>query len=362
MSDMPYAEKLPSGKYRAMYRTKDGKKLSAGVFTHKRMAENKAAAKEAEVRAPGWRDPSARGRLWGDWCAEWWDNRDVEDSTLKREITMRKKHIDPYWNEVALGDITRHDIRAWAVGLVRDQGVMMSTAKRICNILSASLSAAVDKEILDVNPASRLRLTSVEVDNNRYLTHEEAERLLEQFPHPVDYAIVSTLLGAGLRWGEMNGLQITRLHLARGYIRVAEVWDSQAGRLKAYPKGKRFRKVPIPQWLIERLTPLVEGRSEGFVFEKNGFMLRYSNWYKKYWIPATELAGLKGLDIHDLRHTYASWLIQRGYSLAEVGQLLGHESPSTTQIYAHLVDDIDVDKLQRALPEVSARFADEDVA
>lgn len=359
---MPYAERLPSGKYRAMYRTKEGKKLSAGTFKHKRMAENKAAAAEEEARSPGWRDPAAAGRLWGDWCSEWWDKRDVEDSTLKRELTMRKRHIDPYWNDVALGDITRHDIRAWAVGLAKEQGVAMSTAKRISNILSASLSAAVDKEILDVNPAARLGLTRVDVDNNRYLSHAEADRLLEQFQHPVDRGIVSTLLGSGLRWGEMNGLRVQRLNLDRGVIRVAEVWDSTAGELKAYPKGRRFRTVPIPEWLVDRLAPLVEGRTTGYVFEKDGYMLRYSNWRKKYWLPSLDLSGLGDLRIHDLRHTYASWLIQRGYTLAEIGQLLGHESPSTTQIYAHLVDDIDSDKLRRALPEVGARISDEDAA
>lgn len=64
----------------------------------------------------------------------------------------------------------------------------------------------------------------------------------------------------------------------------------------------------------------------------------YSNWRKAVWLPAIKRAGLAGTKIHDLRHTYASWLLQAGVPLAEVGKLLGHADPSTTQVYAHLAE------------------------
>lgn len=269
---------------------------------------------------------------------------------------MRVKHIDKRWQDVEMADITRQDIRAWAVGLTRqeDGAISLASARRITNILSASLSAAVDKGILDVNPAARLKLGKVELNHNRYLTRAESSRLLGQFPEGVDRALVQTLLGAGLRWGEVAGLQVRRVDFTRQQIRVAEVWDSRGRKLKMYPKGRRQRTVPITDWLAEELTAAIGMRTSGHVFQKNGHMIDYGNWRKKFWVPAIELAGLAPLRIHDLRHTYASWLIQQGFSLAEVGKLLGHESPNTTQIYAHLLDDVDPSRLSAALPPIIA--------
>ena len=335
----------------------DGQKRSAGTFNNKKNALNAASAKEGEASGPLWRDPRGSTRTWGDWCDEWWPMRDVEESTLRRELTMRTKHIDPSWLDVELADISRQDVRAWAVSLTRkgDDSVSMASARRITNILSASLSAAVDKNILDVNPAARLKLGKIEVNNNRYLTQREAERFISEFPPGVDRTIVRTLLGAGLRWGELAGLQVGRVDLVRRQIRVAEVWDSPSRKLKMYPKGRRVRVVPIPKWLGKQLARIIDGRTDGFVFQKAGYMIDYSNWRKKFWLPAIQSAKVAPLRIHDLRHTYASWLIQRGFSLAEVGKLLGHESPSTTQIYAHLLDEVDTERLGAALPPIKPK-------
>ena len=60
---------------------------------------------------------------------------------------------------------------------------------------------------------------------------------------------------------------------------------------------------------------------------------------KKGWRALTKAAGIEGLRIHDLRHSYASQVVSGGGSLALVGALLGHASPATTARYAHLHHD-----------------------
>ncbi|HEX4400967.1 MAG TPA: site-specific integrase, partial [Galbitalea sp.] len=219
-------------------------------------------------------------------------------------------------------------------------GLAPSSVQRHLHLFSASLTAAVDAEILVANPAARLALPSGETDEMRFLTQKESGTLLASF-EPAPRAFVSLLLGTGLRYGEGAGLQHKRLDLNRGQLRVAEVWDDKTGELKAYPKGRKIRDVPLPDWVVEQIP---EG--DGLVF---GPMI-YTNWRKRVWLPALERSGLGHVRPHDLRHTYASRLAESGYSLFEIGARLGHVSPVTTQRYSHLIP-IDRTRDLRALPD-----------
>jgi integrase len=60
---------------------------------------------------------------------------------------------------------------------------------------------------------------------------------------------------------------------------------------------------------------------------------------RKAWVELCKAAGISGVHVHDLRHTYASVLVSSGLSLPVIGALLGHTQPGTTARYAHLQDD-----------------------
>lgn len=344
---MPWVEQLPSGKYRARYYLPSGAKRTVKqangktlAFEYKRAAKNAAAAAEEKASAPGWRDPRAALKTWGEWCEAWWPTRGVEPGTLKRDASSRDSALMPKWGDTPLIDITRFEVKAWA-GELRASGMAPATVQRRVYLLSASLNAAMDAEILTSNPAYRIKLPGGETDVRRYLTTDEASDLMAQFKPPMRPSIsddfVPTLFGTGMRWGEAAGLQIPRVNFAHGSIRVAEVWDDEMGNLKRYPKGKKIRDVPIPLWLVPHLEHAIGNRKSGFVFLDRGHVIDYSNWRTRVWVPAVDRAKLAGTRPNDTRHTYASWLLQSGkVSLAEVGKLLGHRSVQTTQIYADL--------------------------
>ncbi|PZE89977.1 site-specific integrase [Curtobacterium sp. MCBD17_008] len=334
---MAWTEKLPSGRWRGGYRLPDGSKRSAGTFDHKKAAMNAAAAAEVDAAALGWRDPRAGARTWGDWVTEWWPTRGVEPSTLLRDESRRKTHLDDRWGDVPLVDITRHDVKAWAAELL--VGMAPATRDRCVALLSASLVAAVDAEILTANPAARLRLANADNTRERYLTKAEAFRLLDEVPEGVARGMAAMLLGTGLRWGEAAGATVQRLDRSGAVFRVAETWDDKLKQPKAYPKGRRRRSVPVPDWTLDYLKPLVGRRRTGFIFlSTDETPLDHHNYRRRIWIPAVKRAGLDDVHLHDARHTYASWLIQDGVPLEEVGRLLGHVSPLTTRRYAHLAE------------------------
>lgn len=348
---MAWSERLPSGKYRGVYRDGAGKRRSAGTFTHKAKAEREAASKEKDARSLLWRDPEAYKRPWGEWADEWQTARQVEATTARADGVRRRKHLDPRWSQVPIGSITRHDVKVWANQLAAS--VSPSTVQRIVHLFSASLNAAQDAEVIEVNPAARIRLPKGAQEQERFLTHDEYLAIRGQLATERDQLVVDVLVNTGLRWSELAGLHWSRIDLERGVLSVVEVYDEMPGTIKPYPKGKRSRVVPLTDELTAALTDHLDekGRGKscgvehtsgicrsGLVFTTpTGRPLRNSNWAAG-WRDAVEGADVGQVRIHDLRHTYASWLLQRGIPLAEVGRLLGHVSTQTTAKYGHLAE------------------------
>ena len=344
---MPWAEKLPSGKYRGVYRDAQGKRRSAGTYTHKANAVREAGAKESYARKQQWRDPAAFKRPWGEWANEWWPTRLVEDTTQRADLIRKHKHLDPRWGNTPLGAITRQDVRAWASEMLRGE-TSAATVQRIVHLFSASLNAAVDAEVLDSNPAARLKLPKSALAAERFLTRPEFSVIRGFLPTTHDQLIADVLVNTGMRWSELAGLHWSRVDLVRGVVTVVETYDDVLGKMKPYPKGKRARVVPLPQFIVKDLGEIERGSktcgvehmggrcSSGLVFTSpEGRPLRNSNW-SPMWRTAVDLSHVGHVRIHDLRHTYASWLAQEGIPLTEIGRMLGHVSTQTTQKYAHL--------------------------
>lgn len=343
---MAWTEKLTSGRYRGGYRTPEGGKRYTGeTYVHKAAAQREAARLEAESRDLGWRDPRAAARTWGSWCDEWQKARLVETSTSSREQGVIEKHLRPKWGDVPLIDITRHDVKAWAVE-IQASGLSPSTAKKFCALLSVSLNGAIDAGILTSNPASRLKLGAGENRIERFLTKKERRRLLDALKdRPVDLALVSVLMGCGLRWGEAVALRREHIDYKRQRVRVHDAWDTRNRKFVPYPKGKKRRSVPLPDWVADAVKTIAPKAPRDLIFPaQGGDPIDISNWRSSAFNPALVAARIERCRIHDLRHTYASQLVQAGVPIERLRLLLGHVSVITTQRYAHLgkVDDGEV--------------------
>jgi integrase len=295
---VPWSEKLPSGRYRASYRDAHGKARSAGTFPNKKAATNAAAVAESEARKLGYKDPRAGLMLWGDWVEVWWPTRQVEPGTAARDRS-RLVRLSTKWETVPLVSITRHDVKLWLSELSAD-GLAPATVQRHLSLFSASLRAAIDAEIIQTNPAYRIQIAKGETLEHRYLTRPEFAALVRKIPDDFDKAIVSTLVGTGMRWGEAIGLQVQRIDFDRGVIRVAEGWDDKMRRVKPYPKGRKVRDVPLAPWVAAYLEPLAGDRRTGNVWAPEGNPPDYHNWRRRVWLPALKDAKLTDVRIHDL--------------------------------------------------------------
>lgn len=336
---MAWTERLTSGRYRGSYRTPDGRKRHTdGTYTHKAAAQREAARLEADSRTLGWRDPQAAARPWGEWAGDWFTTRTVEASTQAKDRS-RLTRLNKKWGDTPIHEITRYAIKAWASEL-RTAGLSPSTVQRHISLLSASLSAAADAEIIPANPALRLGLGLVAGASERTLDAGEQHRLFAALTTDFDRALVATLLGSGARWGEAVALGAQHFH--PDGIRYRRAWDNANHTLKPYTKGKRRRTVPLAPWLDELTQPLREAHPRGYLFASaSGDPVDYSNWHKRSWLPAVAAAELNdgthddSATIHTLRHTYATEQLEDGRSLAEIADLLGHSTISMAERYAH---------------------------
>ena len=164
----------------------------------------------------------------------------------------------------------------------------------------------------------------------RFLSEAEEARLLTECRRagahprvscrsPQLHAIVTVALNTGMRRGEIFGLRWDRVDFARGVILLERT------------KSGRRREVPMNRAVYDVLAPLHAARSIGRVFGLSSARTAFTS--------AVERAKLGDFHFHDLRHTFASWLVMRGRPLKEVQELLGHQTIVMTMRYAHLSPD-----------------------
>jgi len=156
--------------------------------------------------------------------------------------------------------------------------------------------------------------------------HTELREVHGLATHPRRAAcrIAMFLLSTGSRLNEALGAQWDQIDLAQ------RVWRIPASN----SKSKRMRPVPLNETALEVLEQ-VQGRHPQWVFVNPRSRTRFKTLHGA-WYEIREEAGMPWLRIHDLRHTYASLLVNSGRSLYEVQNLLGHSSPQVTQRYSHM--------------------------
>jgi len=245
-------------------------------------------------------------------------------------------HVLPAWKDVPLERVTPMGVQAW-VRQLEAKGLAPVTVASCHQLLSGMMSAAVREGLLGVNPCAEVRLPALAPCREVYLTHTEVQQLLDLAEEP-HRTIILTLVLTGLRWGELCGLRVSELDLLRRRLEVVRT-ITRFGP-KEYPKGRARRTVPVPLVLVEALAAHLVGHDGGLVFRVN-----YINWGADHFRPLTEKLE-KSPRVHDLRHSYASHLVQAGVPLEKVQLLLGHKSITTTARYGHFAPDHALDAVR----------------
>ena len=147
---------------------------------------------------------------------------------------------------------------------------------------------------------------------------------LAKRPNQTSANIVRLLLLTGARRGEVLNARWDQFDLKEG------VWTKPASTTKQ----RKLHRVPLSAPAREVLAGM-HTASDGSEFLFPGRDGRAQTDLKNFWAGLCRAAGIKGVRVHDLRHSYASFLVSGGLSLPVIGQLLGHNSVATTARYSH---------------------------
>lgn len=249
-------------------------------------------------------------------------------NTIKHYGLMVRKHIVPTLGELRVSEVRRKHILKFQYGL----SDMPTVANRTVDILVKMFNLAELWEMRPPgrNPCRSVRRYKVNGRKERFLTPGEIARLgrtldiapAERLASRHAAAAIRLLILTGCRRNEIMGLAWDDLDFEAGEMRLA---DSKTGA----------RVVPLPPAAVEVLKDLPRVADNPWVFPGKRKGTHQVN-INDSWNRVRERAGLDGVRLHDLRHTFASRALAIGEGLPMIGELLGHRKVDTTARYAHL--------------------------
>ena len=272
-------------------------------------------------------------------------------ATVSHYRLMLRKHIVPALGERLVAEVEHKDVLAFHNGLHH----MPTVANRAADILVKmfNLADAWGWRPSGTNPCRGVSRFKVE-KHERFLTREELHRLgealraapSERLASRHAAAAIRLLVLTGCRRNEILGLRWDDLNFDTGEMRLP---DSKTGA----------RMVPLTSAAAKVLKDLPRTPDSPWVFpgKKKGTRLVNLN---DSWERVRKRAGLDGVRLHDLRHSFASRALALGEGLPMIGDLLGHRMVSTTARYAHLARDSVRDSSAKIAADIGARIMPSD--
>lgn len=265
-------------------------------------------------------------------------------------VAIARNVIGPTLGHIELSSLGRQDV---------EQAITTWSAQRhpqtvehYLTCLQAALTAAVEWGRIAVSPAARMtrKLPRVPASEIRALTEAEEAKLLEFTADDPEALLYRMALRTGMRQGELLGMLWSDWDSAKRTIHVRHTVVRLHGRSlpSETPKTKASRRdIPVSEDIARALDAhrkkqlATEGRTEqGLVFTAPLGSPLIGTDVTLHFQRRCREAGLGHRTFHELRHTFATRLLERGVRIDVVQKLLGHSSITTTiAVYGHVTED-----------------------
>ena len=255
-------------------------------------------------------------------------------SSLNREKILYKYYLSVLDNKT-LQEITMLDAEKIVNGMIK-KGLAVRTAQYAAAVLRHALNKAIERGYLQVNPVSKIKVPRKDNRRIRFLTKDEANKLLNELKKRSQrvYEMAFLSLNTGMRFGEIANLTWQDIDFDNGIIYIKDP-KNRTGRVAYMTEG-------VKELLLNKKKNS-DANSLIFPTNSNDKMPAVTSSFKH----AVDKLGLNKsitdprnkVVFHTLRHTFASWLVQAGTPLYTVKELLGHKSIAMTERYSHLAEN-----------------------
>jgi integrase len=319
------------------------------------------AKQEVDLVSGTYVDPKAGKVTVAAFATEWLADLDVDEAS-REDLEMRfRRRVLPYFGKAEIGSVKPSAVRSWD-RMLREDNLSDRYRLTLFTNVSAMFTAAVDDGLITKHPCHGKSVKAPKAAQKRIVPWPEEQVWAVQDALPERFRVLVDLAaGLGLRQGECLGLAVEDVDFLHNVVHVRrQVKTVRHKHVFALPKYDQTRDVPLSEPVklalaehIRRFPPKaitlpwdVPGGQprtvELLVTSVRRLEVAANDFNRNYWKKALQACevpcGRYENGMHELRHFFASVLLDQGESIKAVAEWLGHSDPSfTLRIYTHLM-------------------------
>lgn len=296
-----------------------------------------------------WLEESERGR--------------VKPRTYSRYRGLAERHITPAIGRIELSSLRRSDLQTLLQtmrstgNLKNGKGLSGSTLNLTLGVLQSALSYAVVMEYAEQNPCEEIKRLPEGTRRTEAFTREEQKSLERCLCESDDERLfgIRLCLYTGLRIGELLALEWTDVELATGILRVRKTVYRERDAVGCWqlfvdsPKTQTsVRDIPLPTSIADALRERYDRGHGSFLIENKKGERMSTRSYQFLFEKLTRTAGVRKLNFHALRHTFATRALECGMDVKTLAEIMGHKNASVTlNRYAHSMMETKIEMMNR---------------
>lgn len=313
-----------------------------------------------------------------EWLCEWLDIycKELRMTTFVNYETYIHKHIKNTIGGYRLCDLTTVVIQQFYNDKSKNGrlngsgGLSPKTLRNLHNMLHKAMAQAVNLNMIQKNPTDFVVLPKRQKVEMRYFSVEEQKRLQEAIKGERLEMPILLDLYTGMRQGELLGLKWENVHIdlnSQSYIRIVQTVyrvknmdkdaESKTKLCINEPKTKHsVRTIPLLPDIARRLADYREEQADyiakngftdiGFVFTSTTGTIIEPRDFQRDSKKILNKNGIREVNVHGLRHTFATRALESGMSVKTLSKILGHSSVGfTLDTYAHVTERLKIEEI-----------------